>query len=557
MKHQGPIAGIAAAGPFVATAGYDNQLILWDAATRRPVARSLHDHLINNCAFSGDGAMIVTASSDYSARIWDVPSLRLKAALLGHDDDVDMAVFSPDDRFVATCALDHAIRIFDLAGRCLKVLRGHTGNILSVAWNGDGRRLASSGVDGTVREWDVATGTEIQCNDLGVRTDTLVFAAGGRICAGDDQGRIAVISGGDIAFTAAHRAGIKKIALDATADVLVTLSYDRTIAIWTLDGTGQPREAGRSALPPQVWARAAVPIGPGTIAVGTFGSSYGVFDWRSGTWDMQGTEPGPALNAVAVADGARYAIGDAGTLFRDDRPVSEMGSLCNFLLQAGDRLLTGGQMGTLFDARTGAVLHRHHAPLNCGASFQRGGQTFAAIGTYDGEALVFVLPDGDAPRLVTRLKIYDNAIKGLAARDGRLFSVCASTDVAWHDIADFSLIRMVRKAHQKIANACCLAGPGGFASVGRDLKLRIWVGEQEEVYRTPHPNSVKCICASDDRNTLMTGAYTGTVAGFDMRSRSWVSFARPTASGISTLAYDGRTRQFLAGSYDGKVYAVA
>lgn len=56
MKHIGPIAGIAAHGPWIATAGYDNRLILWDAASREPLARATHDHLANACDFSGDAA---------------------------------------------------------------------------------------------------------------------------------------------------------------------------------------------------------------------------------------------------------------------------------------------------------------------------------------------------------------------------------------------------------------------------------------------------------------------------------------------------------------------
>ena len=67
---------------------------------------------------------------------------------------------------------------------------------------------------------------------------------------------------------------------------------------------------------------------------------------------------------------------------------------------------------------------------------------------------------------------------------------------------------------------------------------------------------MKCICASDDRNTLMTGAYTGTLAGFDMATRQWRSFSRPTAAGISALSYAAQPRHFLASSYDGKIYPV-
>lgn len=557
MNHHGPIAGIAAAGPFVATAGYDNQLILWDASSKRAVARCFHDHLINNCSFSSDGRLIVSASSDYSARIWEVPSLRLKAALIGHEDDVDMAVFSPDDTKVATCALDRTIRIFDLSGCCLKVLRGHTGNILSVAWTRDGERLVSSSVDGTIREWNASTGCEVGCNDIKVRTDTLVIDADGRILAGDDEGRIAIISGGRISYTKAHQAGIKHLTFDEAAGVVITLSYDRTVAIWSVDRNEQVTELSRAELPALIWARAAALVGRHRIAVGTFGSSYAVFDWQKNTWDMDNVVAGPCLNAVAVVDGAAYAIGDAGILLRDGKPSTQLHSLCNFLFAAGGRLFSGGQLGQLFDASSGEILYQHHSPLNCGTSFVRDGDVHIVIGTYTGEALVFVLDADGRPVLHAQHKIYDNAIKGMVATADRIFSVCASTDIAWHDTKDFKLIRRIPKAHERIANGCALAGPTGFASIGRDLKLRIWTDGREDVYQTPHPNSVKCICANDDRSTLMTGAYTGTLAGFDLTTRSWISFSRPTASGISGLAFDKDNRRFLASSYDGRIHAVA
>jgi WD40 repeat protein len=374
---------------------------------------------------------------------------------------------------------------------------------------------------------------------------------------GDDEGRIAIIIEGEISFVQAHQAGIKKIAFDEALGVLVTLSYDRTVAIWNVSGARELHEVARTEFPAMVWARAAVLNRPFRVALGTFGSSFCVFDWKANTWDTDGIVVGNGLNAIAVVDDVQYAIGDAGRIFRDGQPFTQLGSLCNFLLAADGRLFSGGQLGHLFDAHTGASLYQHHSPLNCGTSFLRDGKRHILIGTYTGKALVFILEADARPRLVEILKIYKNAIKGVVATEDRLFSVCASTSVARHDIANFKLVRLVPNAHERIANGCCLAGPSGFASVGRDLKLRIWTGNQEEVYRTPHPNSVKCICASDDRATLMTGSYTGTVAGFDMASRSWVSFNRPSPSGISALAYHSRDRHFLASSYDGHVYAVA
>jgi WD40 repeat protein len=40
----------------------------------------------------------------------------------------------------------------------MKILRGHTHRLKDLAFSPDGRRLASSGADGTLRTWDTSTG---------------------------------------------------------------------------------------------------------------------------------------------------------------------------------------------------------------------------------------------------------------------------------------------------------------------------------------------------------------------------------------------------------------
>jgi len=557
LRHHGPISGVAACGSYVATAGYDNQLILWDGRTRTALSRALHDHLVNHCAFNSDGTLVVSASSDYSARIWETPDLRLKAALVGHTDDVDMAVFSPDDSRVATCALDRTVRVFDVEGRCLAELHGHSGNILCVAWSADGSRLVSSSVDGTVREWEVHAGRQLRCHVLDVRTDTVEIHSDGRIFAGDDRGRIVIIAGDVLTATQAHEAGIKKIVLDEASGTLVTLSYDRDVAVWNLPAGGQPREVSRSTFPPEVWARSGAITRDNLLAVGTFGSTYALYDWRGDRWDMEGVFAGAGLNSVAVADGQIHAVGDAGVVLGDGEVIASLGSLCNFVVGWSSMLLAGGQLGQLFDARTGKVLHQHRSPLNCAAAFVRDGVPHLAVGTYTGEALFFRMTGDGAVELAATRQVFSNAIKGIAVNAGTIFSVCASTAVAWHRIDDLGLLRRVPNAHERIANACCAAGSHGFASVGRDRKLRLWNADGTEVYLTPHPKSVKCIAASADHRTLMTGSYAGTLAAFDMDTRAWRSFSRPTAAGISSLAYDPKRGGFLASSYDGNVYFAA
>jgi toxoflavin biosynthesis protein ToxC len=557
MQHTGPISCVAGYGTYVVTGGYDNRVILWDARTQTPLAKGMHDHLVNHCSFSADGLWLVSCGSDYSARIWSLPDLRLRTVLSGHGDDVDMAVFSPDNQYVATCALDRAVRIFDCDGRCLQTFWGHTGNIISILWSDGGRRLVSSGVDGTVREWDIVSGKALLCHDLdGVRTDSIVVDECERIIAGDDRGRIAVIEQGRIRYFAAHQAGIKKLVYCPQRRILASLSYDRTLAFWTLDSDGVPQEWQRTDIPAMIWSRAAAMLPGHTLALGTFGSTYALYDWQNGQWHTEGVQIGPGINALVWHEAHVYCVGDAGIVRRDGQEIVRLNSLCNFIVPTEGRWFAGGQLGQLFDVELGVSVYQHHAPLNCAAMFYRAGIAHLAVGTYSGEMLIFSLAAGRV-ELVQELVVYENAIKSIVTSGDYLFSVCASTDVAWHDIESLALQKKLCKAHDKIANACCALGEQGFASVGRDRMLRLWWRDTHEVYPSPHPNSIKCMTVSSDGNTLMTGSYGGTLAGFDVPTRSWTVFQRPTMAGISSLTYDKQAGRFLAASYDGRVYPVA
>nr|WP_097459118.1 WD40 repeat domain-containing protein [Mangrovitalea sediminis] len=558
MHHRGPIAGIASHGNLIATAGYCNTVILWDADRRQALARGNHDHLVNQCAFNQSGTLLLSASSDYTARLWDVPSMRLKAVLGGHEDDVDMAAFSPDDRLIATCALDRKVRIFTVDGHCLFSLAGHTGNVLSLAWSQDSRRLVSSSVDGTLREWSVEEGRALQTHHLGMRTDSVVIDRRGRIWAGDDDGRIVRVLDGAMRCWPAHRAGIKKLVLHPAGTHLLTLSYDRFIGVWRIHDNGEPEEICRHPCPASIWVRAATFLDDRRVAVGTFGGTYAVLDWQTAQWDLTGVAAGKALNGITVAGPHIYSVGDAGMVLRDGLPQAAMGSLCNFITHSGTRLFCGGLLGTLFDGHTGEALYQHHSPLNCGTLFVRDRHRYLAVGTYTGELLVFQLNDDDGSlQPVQQTKAYANAVKSVAANGCHLFSVGASGDVCWHDVQTLQPVRQQHKAHTRIANACCAIGERGFASVGRDRTLRLWCGDEEATYATPHAFSVKAIAIDTGQRFLMTGSYGGTLAAFDLQQRCWLPLQRPTASGIAAIDWNPNRSHFVAAAYDGNVHEIS
>ncbi len=559
MKHVGPISGIAAfRDEYVATAGYDNQVILWRGREKKSIHRVFHDHLANQCAFSPDGRFLASASSDYTARLWDVPALRLTAVFAGHRDDIEMVAFAPDGGRVATCSRDHTVKVFGLDGGEQAHLAGHDADVISVSWLPGGRQLVSSSDDGTVRRWDVGSATEVSRTSFdGVETDTIAVSEDGVVFAGDDAGRISLIHGDGVTAVPAHDAGIKRLVYEARRGLLLSLSYDRTLAIWAREDGGLACRHTAS-LPDIVWPRSSAFLGDDRLVFGTFGSTYALYDFRTGSWDLSGIEQSIGLNAVLNTGGRVVTVGDAGVVREDGRQVADLGTLANFLVELDGRVLTGGQSGRLFDARTGRVLHQNRSPLNCAAPFTRDGVPHVAVGSYTGEALIFRAGPGGDVEHVTDVALHDNAVKGLAVSDGILFSVCATSAAAFHRLDDLACVARRDEAHDRIANGCVAVRPGVFASVSRDLKLRVWHGYEHDptVVDTPHRNSVKCVSASPDGRFVATGSYVGVVAVYEVDTGRWSNLARPTAAGISCLAPGHGPGEFLAASYDGHVYPV-
>lgn len=566
IAHRSPISGVACTPGLIATAGYDNQVILWqDANPPRALHRVCHDHLANQCAFSPDGSLLVTASSDYSARIWSVPELRLVAVLGPHDDDVEMAVFDPDGTRVATASRDHRVRVFDTSGRLLTTCIGHTADVISVEWTADGKGLVSSSDDGTIKRWSLPDGQLVDEIDLcGVETDTVILLPDGSVIAGNDAGALVVVdAAGTQRQVSAHRAGIKRLVLNDARDLLVSLSYDRSARIWQL-GEGTLTLRAETTFPDDVWPRSAAFADERRLVFGTFGSTYRCFDLVSGSWD-EAAPPTAGINAVCADPQGTglISIGDAGICRTRESAAalpheqSRPGTLCNFLAPAGGLVLTGGQLGILYDARTGRPLHQHRSPLNCGAEYRRAGQPArAVVGTYTGEGLLLQV-NGNEIELVQELRLFDNAVKGVAIDGDVLFAVCADTSATWWDLATLRPLRSVAAAHSRIANGCVGLGNGVFASVGRDLALRLWQPDGSlDIRDTPHRNSIKCIAASPDGRWVATGGYHGLVAVLDLATGDW-STSRPTTSGISSLTWHGARAAFVASSYDGNLYQVA
>jgi eukaryotic-like serine/threonine-protein kinase len=120
----------------------------------RPVARV--GDLVFTLQFSGDDRWLGVGGHDGVARVVDVAT-GAERARMTCPGWVWGVQFSRDvTRFATTCS-DGSVRVSALAGGPVQELAGHTGSAIGVDFAADGR-LITSGADGTVRLWDLASG---------------------------------------------------------------------------------------------------------------------------------------------------------------------------------------------------------------------------------------------------------------------------------------------------------------------------------------------------------------------------------------------------------------
>lgn len=239
--------------------------------------------------------ILVSSGYDQTIKFWEALSGICCRTIQNGDAQVNRMAITPDKRFLAA-ACARSIRLYDIRNdnpNPTLVFEEHASNVTAVAIQADGKWLASSSEDGTVKVWDMRTGHVqrnyrhgcavndvvihpnqgelISCDDDGnVRIWDLsedkcthqlvpndkdpvpmrsvsVASDGSLLVAGDNKGNVYVWRLGNtreatvvqaVTKFRAHRKYITKVLLSPDVRHLATCSADSTARIWSTDRAG-------------------------------------------------------------------------------------------------------------------------------------------------------------------------------------------------------------------------------------------------------------------------------------------------------------------------------
>jgi WD40 repeat protein len=472
--HQADATSVAFSrdGKLIASGSEEGVFMIWDVKSGVSlVEQAGHTDAIEGLAFSPDGRLLITASSDATMKLWDAVTGELLRDFAESTGVVDSAAFSPDgslfafaDGSIHVWRLDlddgatitnqeilnipggayvkfspdgqrlagvsgNEVKVWDAStGRELLTFFGHTGWAMGLDLSPDGKQLASTSLDGTVKIWSLLPGNET------VTAASPLTGYGTRVAYDPNGGGFATNGGDGSAILWDAETGQPRLALRGhDLEVLnIALSRDGTrLATGSLDGNTIVWDiaAGR-----KLFTLSGHEFGVRDIAFSPDGSllATGGFDGTAKIWDLQtGTllheiagHQGLVLGVAFSPDGTRLAtsstdgtakiwsVGTGELLFTLSGHNSGIPDIT--FSPDGEKITTGSSDGSaiVWDAATAApilTLTGHSAGIQS-VAFNANG-TILATSSEDNTAKVWDIATGSE---ILTLPGSGGGVKGVA-----------------------------------------------------------------------------------------------------------------------------------------------
>lgn len=527
-------------------------------------------------ALSPSSATIAVGAGDGSVFLWDMAEPRSRARILrGHTSNVVSLAFSPDGMTLATGSWDRTIRLWDAtSGRPHGGPLEHPGQVEDLAYSPDGETLAVA-AGGSVTLWNARTRTRIgrPLPHEGKVSSLAIHPAGTWLAAaGPDSNRVLLWrlppDGGDPAYLEGHASGLKQVAFNPGDGALVSVSHTGTAILWRDVDQELPGETLVARLDePRTLA-----VGRnGEIAVGDCGerperrpcSGGRVSRLRyAGTASSRSPRPGPMDDPLRGHPGAVEALAFAGE---------------------GDELVSASCASVSGSACTGALVHRWgrdraaplgERPLAPDREIRR-----MALDAR-GEILVGILPDRRQPAWSGPPKGYDVWLWDVRtgellaepwAGGDRLFTHLVFSTFEPRLLAASGADTRIWRLDTGEQLFEVEGGKLAFDAIGRTMvtiskgvfeqtRLRIWdvaTGIERQEIVTPTTDVIVSSALSPDGELLALGDTEGRITLWHLGVNQMMGLPlRVHAESVSRLAFGDDGRVLYSTGRDGRVVAL-
>jgi WD40 repeat protein/energy-coupling factor transporter ATP-binding protein EcfA2 len=489
-------------GKLLASASSDRTVIIWDMATRQIVGKPLtgHENRLQAVAFSPDGKILASAGMDSKIILWDVATQKpIGQPLTGHKAGIWTVAFSPDGKVLASGSDDRSIIRWDVgSGKPIgDPLVGHQDSVYSLDFSPDGKYMASGGNDSMVLVWDMAgrqpvgyrmTGHRGAVWDVAFSPDSKLIAS-----ASDDYTVILWDAAGRHAIgnpLAEHTDRVYALAFSPDGRKLATGSSDTQIILWDMH-TRQPSGKIFTTHTVEVWAIAFSPDGR-FLASGNGNTVVTI-------WDV---EAKPLVNDTLTGHGDKVT---SVAFSPDGRLIASAGWDNNVILwdQVSHR-----EVRRLFG---------HISAVN-GIAFSPNGKLLAA-GSDDKTVMIWNLETG-RPVAHPFLAHTDLVWSVIFTPDSKtVISASWDNTIRFWDAATGRPIGQPLTEHKDRVFQLAMSPDGKtFASSSSDMTIILWdLATRKPIRRfTGHTSGVKGIAFSPDGKLLASAANDKTVRLWDV-----------------------------------------
>ena len=484
---------------------------------------------VQSVNISSDGRLLATACADGSIYLFDTRTHALLRLLRGHTDQVLAVVFSGDGQRLASGSWDGEIRLWDVAtgkGRALSAK--HADAVWSVSFSPDGRLLASASYDKSVRLWEVGRGEQVR--ELTGHTSGVYgvsFSPDGKVLASaskDETVRLwEVGTGKQIRVLTGHKDGVYGVSFSPDGETLASGSSDQTVRLWEVSSGRELRVLrGHTS---GVYGVSFSPDGE-VLASGSYDKSVRL-------WDVASSKQ------VRVLTG--HTAGAVSVSFSPD----------------GQRLASGGRDRSvrLWDLTSRRAAHAPtgHTASVWTLSFSPDGKTLAS-GSKDETVRLWDVASG---RQIRVLRGHNSGVLSVDfSPDGKLLASGGYGRKVW--LWDAATGQQVRElsGHTREVYALHFSPDGKIlASGGYDRTVRLWEvssGRELRVLRG-HGGTVYGVSFSPDGQRLASGSYDRTVRIWDVSSGDELQALKGHSGTVYGVSFSSDGRHLVSGSADRSV----